>query len=455
MSARILVVDDDRAHLAMLQAMLQGWGYEVHPATDGEEAIALVHEQSFDAVLTDIRMAKVDGLEALRQIRSYNPFLPVLLMTAYSSLDIAVDALKAGAVDYLHKPLDFDELRAALQRTITHGALRPAPAESDAPELHSPIIGNAPPMLELKRMIQAVAPSEASVLILGESGTGKELVAKAIHQGSLRAAKPLVTVNCAALQENLLESELFGHEKGAFTGALRQRDGLFVHANGGTLFLDEIGEMAVALQAKLLRALQEGEIQRIGSDRIIRVDVRILAATNRDMQAEIHAGRFREDLYYRLNVIALHVPALRERAEDIPVLAQHFLTRFAERNKKAIRGFTPRAMNAMLRYAWPGNVRELENIVERAVILTPDTYIAERDLPAAITATPLSVSHESAEPASGAPGQMLEHAERQAITRTLEQANYNKSEAARLLGVTRVTLRNKMKKFGITENQGL
>lgn len=449
MSARVLVVDDDKAHLAMLVAMLQGWGYAVHPATDGEDAIALVREHSFDAVLTDIRMARVDGLEALRQIRSYNPFLPVLLMTAYSSLDIAVEALKAGAVDYLHKPLDFDELRSALQRTITHGALRPSPA-AETQDLPSAIIGTSPPMLELKRMIQAVAPSEASVLILGESGTGKELVAKAIHHDSLRSGKPLVTVNCAALQENLLESELFGHEKGAFTGALRQRDGLFVQANGGTLFLDEIGEMAVALQAKLLRALQEGEVQRIGSDRLIRVDVRILAATNRDMQAEIQAGRFREDLYYRLNVIALHVPPLRERAEDIPALAQYFLTRFAERNKKSIRGVTPRAMDAMLRYTWPGNVRELENIVERAVILTPDSYIAEKDLPAALTATPVSRDEE---PRSNTSGQLLEDAERQAIQRILEQVNYNKSEAARQLGITRVTLRNKMKKFGLGENQ--
>ena len=443
MKARILVVDDDRAHLTMLTAMLESWGYEVETAQDGSDAVDMVRRKAYDVILTDVRMAEVDGIEALRRIKAFNPCLPVLIMTAYSSVDTAVGALKAGAFDYLHKPLDFDELRSGLERAFAHGGLRQEP-EGDSAAAPAGMIGSAPAMRELFAMIRAVAPSEASVLVLGESGTGKELVAKALHEGSPRGARRLVTVNCAALAENLLESELFGHEKGAFTGAQRQRDGLFVQADGGTLFMDEIGEMPVALQAKLLRALQQGEVQRLGSDRPVRVDVRIIAATNRDLQAEVAAGHFREDLYYRLNVIALRVPALRERPEDIPLLARHFLDRFAQRNRKSFRGFTPRAMDLMLRHDWPGNVRELENAVERAVILAPGDMITERDLPAGLRAD------EQGQDAPGhAAGLSLEDAEREAIARTLEQVGHNKSEAARVLGVTRVTLRNKMRKFGL------
>ncbi|MGE4442778.1 MAG: sigma-54-dependent transcriptional regulator [Desulfomicrobium sp.] len=443
MKARILVVDDDRAHVTMLVAMLGSWGYEVDTADDGAMAVNKVRERAYDVVLTDVRMAEVDGIEALRRIKLYNPYLPVLIMTAYSSVDVAVRALKAGALDYLHKPLDFEELRQGLERALAQGtAHRSEQAPSGEADPVSEMIGDSPPMRELGAMIRAVAPSEASVLILGESGTGKELVAKALHEGSPRRKRPLVTVNCAALAENLLESELFGHEKGAYTGAQRQRDGRFAQADGGTLFLDEIGEMAPALQAKLLRALQQGEVQRLGSDKAIRVDVRVLAATNRDLEAEVQGGGFREDLYYRLNVIALRVPALRERSGDIPLLARHFLDRFAQRNRKTFRGFSPRVMDLMLRYDWPGNVRELENVVERAVILSPGELVTEADLPANLRGIEKSVD---AAPA----GQSLEDAEREAIARALEQVGNNKSEAARVLGVTRVTLRSKMRKFGL------
>ncbi len=448
MTSRILVVDDDRAHLTMLTAMLESWGHEVYTAQDGSEAVEKVRERSYDVVLTDVRMAEVDGIEALRRIRSFNPFLPVLIMTAYSSVDTAVGALKAGAFDYLHKPLDFDELRKGLERAVAHGQVRRGEAQEATGSAPAGMIGESAAMRALFAMIASVAPSEASVLVLGESGTGKELVARALHEGSSRAARRLVTVNCAALAENLLESELFGHEKGAFTGAQRQRDGLFVQADGGTLFMDEIGEMPLALQAKLLRALQQGEVQRLGSDRPVRVDVRIVAATNRDLEAEVRAGRFREDLFYRLNVIALSVPALRERPEDIPLLARHFLGRFAQRNRKSIRGFTPRAMDLLLRHDWPGNVRELENAVERGVILAPGETITEEDLPAVLRA---DADHGGFSGKNqDAPGGMsLEDAEREAIARTLEVAGGNKSEAARVLGVTRVTLRSKMKKFGL------
>ena len=446
MKIQVLVVDDDQAHLTMLVAMLKSWGYGVTTATDGSEAVGKVETQPFDVVLTDVRMAQMDGIEALRRIRDFNPFLPVLIMTAYSSLGTAVDALKAGAYDYLHKPLDFDELRLALKRAVDHASLRQENTRlrrEAGPALD--MIGKSAAMNELVDMIQAVAPSEASVLILGESGTGKELVAKALHQNSARAGRELVTINCAALAENLLESELFGHEKGAFTGADRRREGRFVQADKGTLFLDEIGEMALPLQAKLLRALQDGEVQRVGSDRSMQVDVRILAATNRDLEAAVQDGTFREDLFYRLNVISLRVPPLRERQDDIPLLAQYFLTRFADRNHKHFRGFAPRAMDAMLHYAWPGNVRELENVVERAVILAVGEHIAETDLPPALrpgTDLP-QVNLDLA-------GQSLEDVERAAIIRTLEQAGQNKSETARILGVTRVTLRAKMRKFGLS-----
>ncbi len=443
MTRRILLVDDDRSHLTMLVAMLGSWGYEVDTADDGAMAVNKVRERAYDVVLTDVRMAEVDGIEALRRIKSFNPYLPVLIMTAYSSVDVAVQALKAGALDYFHKPLDFEELRRGLQRALVQGgAALPGPAPGGDSGPVSDMIGDSAPMRELAAMIRAVAPSEASVLILGESGTGKELVAKALHEGSPRKSKLLVTVNCAALAENLLESELFGHEKGAYTGAQRQRDGRFVQADGGTLFLDEIGEMAPALQAKLLRALQQGEVQRLGSDKSIRVDVRVLAATNRDLEAEVRDGGFREDLYYRLNVIALRVPSLRERPEDIPLLARHFLNRFAARNRKTFRGFSPRVMDLMLHYDWPGNVRELENVVERAVILSPGEFVTENDLPSSLRAAEKVADGLTS-------GHSLEDAEREAIVRTLEQVGNNKSEAARVLGVTRVTLRSKMRKFGL------
>lgn len=389
MSNSILVVDDDQAHRGMLRTMLRSWGYAVSEAADGDEALNLVRERAFDAVLTDVRMARMDGIHTLKSVLEYNPALPVVLMTAYSSVETAVEALRLGAYDYLVKPLDFEILRHTLRQAIEHSRLsvenRELRRQLSEAAARPGILGRSPAMLAMQETIATVAPTEATVLITGESGTGKELVARALHSGSARADKPMVTVNCAALAENLLESELFGHEKGSFTGADRRREGRFVQANGGTLFLDEIGEMPLPLQAKLLRALQEGEVQRVGSDAPLTVDVRVLAATNRDLREEVARRRFREDLYFRLNVISLEVPPLRDRGEDIPVLAAHFLERFAGRNRKSIRGFSPQAVDSLLRYAWPGNVRELENAVERAVILCNGDLITRRELPAAIT----------------------------------------------------------------------
>ena len=435
----------------MLRTMLRSWGYAVSEAADGDEALNLVRERAFDAVLTDVRMARMDGIHTLKSVLEYNPALPVVLMTAYSSVETAVEALRLGAYDYLVKPLDFEILRHTLRQAIEHSRLsvenRELRRQLSEAAARPGILGRSPAMLAMQETIATVAPTEATVLITGESGTGKELVARALHSGSARADKPMVTVNCAALAENLLESELFGHEKGSFTGADRRREGRFVQANGGTLFLDEIGEMPLPLQAKLLRALQEGEVQRVGSDAPLTVDVRVLAATNRDLREEVARRRFREDLYFRLNVISLEVPPLRDRGEDIPVAA-HFLERFAGRNRKSIRGFSPQAVDSLLRYAWPGNVRELENAVERAVILCNGDLITRRELPAAITeaASPEEASSAAVGALAGLP---LDELERRAIGETLRCTGDNKSEAARQLGITRATLHNKLRKYGL------
>lgn len=353
----ILVVDDDISHCTILQALLRGWGYNVALANSGRQALEQVRERVFDLVLCDVRMAEMDGIATLKEIKALNPAIPVLIMTAYSSVETAVEALKTGALDYLIKPLDFDNLQATLEKALAHthsiDAETPAVTASQFG-----MVGKSPAMQHLLSEIALVAPSEATVLIHGDSGTGKELVARAIHASSARSEKPLVTLNCAALNESLLESELFGHEKGAFTGADKRREGRFVEADGGTLFLDEIGDISPMMQVRLLRAIQEREVQRVGSNQTISVDVRLIAATHRDLAAEVNAGRFRQDLYYRLNVVAIEVPSLRQRREDIPLLAGHFLQRFAERNRKAVKGFTPQAMDLLIHYDWPGNIRE-------------------------------------------------------------------------------------------------
>jgi len=452
MQAKVLVVDDDPGHLSMLRTVLSGWGYAPEGATDGESAVEMVRAKAYDAVLLDVRMAGMGGMEALSRISAFNPAMPVIIMTAYSSVETAVAALKTGAYDYLTKPLDLDVLRLTLERALDHMRLA-AENETlrrklaDAPP-GPEIIGTSRAMRELFTLIGMVAPTEATVLITGESGTGKELVARAIHSGSARSSGPLVAVNCAALSETLLESELFGHEKGAFTGAERRREGRFMAADKGSIFLDEIGEIAQPIQAKLLRVIQEREIQRVGGDKPIGVDVRILAATNRDLKKEVEAGRFREDLYYRLNVVSVPVPPLRERAEDIPLLAQFFLGRFAEKNRKRIKGFTPAAMDHLVRCAWPGNVRELENAVERAVILSVGEYVTERELPLCDARTPAPALATLAEGGGvGLTGRPLDDVEREVILATLDSCGGNKSEAARVLGITRATLHKKLKKY--------
>lgn len=439
-TSTVLVVDDDSGHRGMLEALLARWGFAVMSAPDGREAVERVAERPFDVVLMDIRMPDMDGIAALKAIRAYNPAVPVVLMTAYSAVESAVEAMKSGAVDYLIKPLDFDLLKATLTKTLEHSEEVRPDARAAAPV--EGIVGGGPAMRRMLDMIHTVAPSEATVLITGKSGTGKELVARAIHNQSRRKDGPWVAVNCAALSENLLESELFGHEKGAFTGADRRRDGRFLQADGGTLFLDEIGEIPLLMQVKLLRAIQQREIQRVGGDATLKTDVRIVAATNRDLMEEVAAGRFREDLYYRLNVVSIQVPSLQERREDIPLLAEHFLKVFGERNRKEVKGFTPKAMDMLVKYPWPGNVRELENAVERAVVLLFGSYISERELPLAVTR---AFEDEGVAPAEGG---TLEEVEREAILRMLDCVGDNKSEAAKRLGISRKTLHTKLKRYG-------
>ncbi|MFM2514818.1 sigma-54-dependent response regulator transcription factor ZraR [Escherichia coli] len=430
----ILVVDDDISHCTILQALLRGWGYNVALANSGRQALEQV--RVFDLVLCDVRMAEMDGIATLKEIKALNPAIPVLIMTAYSSVETAVEALKTGALDYLIKPLDFDTLQATLEKALAHthsiDAETPAVTASQFG-----MVGKSPAMQHLLSEIALVAPSEATVLIHGDSGTGKELVARAIHASSARSEKPLVTLNCVALNESLLESELFGHEKGAFTGADKRREGRFVEADGGTLFLDEIGDISPMMQVRLLRAIQEREVQRVGSNQTISVDVRLIAATHRDLAAEVNAGRFRQDLYYRLNVVAIEVPSLRQRREDIPLLASHFLQRFAERNRKAVKGFTPQAMDLLIHYDWPGNIRELENAVERSVVLLTGEYISERELPLAIASTPIPLGQSQ-------DIQPLVEVEKEVILAALEKTGGNKTEAARQLGITRKTLLAKL-----------
>ncbi len=449
----ILVVDDDQSHRTILLALINGWGYAATGADDGTKAVALAKERPFDLIVMDVRMAVMGGIEALTAIKAYNPAIPILIMTAYSNVESAVEAIKAGAYDYLTKPLDFDVLRLTMERALEHVSLKAENRELRRRLVSAfdprTITGRSPAMRRLMDMVAMVAPSEATVLVTGESGTGKELVARAIHANSSRRDGPLVTVNCAALTETLLESELFGHEKGAFSGADKRREGRFMQADKGTIFLDEIGETAAAMQAKLLRAIQEREIQRVGSDRTLRVDVRIVAATNRDLKTEVEAGRFREDLYYRLNVMTLPVPPLRDRAEDIPLLAMHFLRRFAEANRKVAKGFTPQAMDLLLKHGWPGNVRELENAVERAVVLMPGDFVTEKELPHGVAQTYAQQGMESGQgrpPVGQTTIQPLEAVEREAILAALEVTGGNKTEAAKQLGITRKTLLAKLQR---------
>ena len=445
---RILVVDDEPAQRELVGGFLRKHGFDVAEAGGGREAVARFKQEAFDLVLTDQRMPDLSGIEVLEAVRSTSPETAVVIMTAYGTIGTAVSAVKAGAADYLTKPLNLDDLLHRVHRVrerqrlvAENRELREALAERHRVE---GIIGDSGRMQEVLSLVRRVALSDATVLIRGESGTGKELIARALHYASPRAAGPLVKVNCAALAESLLEAELFGHEKGAFTGAVASRKGRFELADGGSIFLDEIGDLPPHLQVKLLRVLQEREFERVGSSRPIKVDVRLLAATHRNLEALVREGRFREDLYYRINVVTIILPPLRERREDLPPLIEHFLSAFAGKNGKTVRGLTREAREALLRYDYPGNIRELENLMERAVVLTRDDVIGVEDLPLTLE-TPAPGSGEGAGLIAA-----VEGLERRMIQEALAKADGTQTRAAELLGISERVLRYKLRKYGLS-----
>ena len=442
---RLLVVDDESNARLALSEILTEEGYHVRTAADGFHGLSKVADFAPHIVLTDLKMPGMSGIELLEKIQASFPEVGVIVMTAFGAVETAVSAMRAGAVDYLTKPLNAEELLIILEKERSRQAQRDEAirlrAELNRRESFEDILGSSPKMQDLFKIISQVAQSRANVLISGESGTGKERVAAAIHRRSPRKDAPFVRLHCAALAETLLESELFGHEKGAFTGADRRRPGRFEQADGGTLFLDEIGEISPAIQVKLLRVLQEREFERVGGNETIRVDVRLVAASNRDLKAMVNAGQFREDLYYRLNVVNMLVPSLHERISDIPTLADHFRERFCRENHKNIVGFTDSALRMLSAYHWPGNVRELENIIERAVVLCQDSNLDSEHLPPELRAS----TTYSDTPII--PGANLADIERFAITRTLEWVGGSTSRAAKILGISVRKVQYKLREY--------
>ena len=446
----LLLVDDDKAHRSMLKAHLGAEGYEIIEADDGDVAVHLAKERHFDLILLDLKMERIGGMEALAAIHEIKPRLPVVIITAFSSIETAVEAMKKGAFDYITKPVDAEGLILTVERALEVNRLKgenasPGQKEQTVVDLGN-LIGSSQAMQELAETLSLVAPSDATVLISGESGTGKELVAGAVHHNSLRKEASFIKVNCAALHENLLESELFGHERGAFTGATEQRKGRFELADQGTLFLDEIGDMSPTTQAKILRVLQEGEFERLGGSQTIKVDVRLIAATHHNLKQMADERRFRQDLYYRLSVVPLHLPPLRERPMDIPALAEHFLQLYSNKNRKDIRSFQSKALEALLAYSWPGNIRELENAIERAVVLCLEEQIALPQLPVQVRQ---AYTKDEQRPFAVRPGTTLKDMEKELILSTLRQTDNNRTRAAEILGVTRQTLQNKLKDYGL------
>lgn len=431
---RILVADDESNARSALSQILSEEGYAIETAADGFKALARYEEHGADIVLTDLKMPGMDGVELMAKLREKDPELPVVVMTAFGAVETAVAAMQAGAVSYLTKPVNADELLLVLQRALASAALRreATTLKSQLTERHrfESIIGNSPEMQEVFKSVAQVAPSRATVLVTGESGTGKELVAGAIHHLSPRKGKPFVRLHCAALAESLLESELFGHERGAFTGADRRREGRFEQADGGTLFLDEISEISPSTQVKLLRVLQEHQFERVGGNQTLTVDVRVIAATNRDLKQLVAEGKFREDLFYRLNVINVELPPLRRRRSDVLALAAFFLEKYARQNEKEIDGFSTEALNTLHAYDWPGNVRELENVIERAVVLAEGGRIDAKQLPVELA------PRLSAESKLRIPGASMNEIERHAILSTLEACGGSTSRAAQMLGIS-------------------
>jgi DNA-binding NtrC family response regulator len=443
---RILVVDDDQVTLNMLKEFLEARGFEVSLASSPAEAVERMAASPVSLVLSDIKMGESDGLALLSELKKTSPSLVMILMTGFGSMEGAIEAIQKGAFDYISKPFDLNRLLALLNKAVAHirnleadsGRMPPSEGVLETPRL---LIGSSPGIVEVYKTTARATLSSSTVLIHGESGTGKELVSRAIHQNSARRNGKFVAVNCGALTESLLESELFGHVKGAFTGAQMDKIGLFEEADGGTLFLDEVGDVSQGLQVKLLRVLQEGEIKPVGSQKSVKIDVRIVAATHRDLEEMVRSGKFREDLYYRLKVIEIDIPPLRERKEDIPELARVFLKKYSSKLGKSVRDISKSAMDRLIRHSWPGNVRELEHQIERAVAMTGAGILSEDDFDF-MDSVPALAS------VNGDP-QSLESMERDHILRVLKETEYNKSKASEILGIDRATLYRKAQKYGI------
>jgi len=465
--AHVLIVDDEMNIRRVLAAMLKRDGYEVTTAADGEQALAVLQKTPVHVVVTDMVMPKVGGMELLKRVGADYPDVPVILITAHGTVDSAVTALKAGAFDYITKPFEQDELRKVIAKAsrahdLERQNVHEGAVEADRP----PLVGEAPAMKLIYDMVARVADSPSTVLITGESGTGKELIAKALHRGSSRRDKPLIKVNCAAIPKDLVESELFGYERGAFTGAVGSKPGRFELADGGTLFLDEIGEIPVEIQVKLLRALQESEFERVGGIKTLKVDVRLIAATNRDLKALIAEGKFREDLFYRLAVVPIALPPLRERREDIPLLVRHFIEKYDRRLGKKVEGIEEEALHLLMGYAWPGNIRELENLMERSVLFADGPRIEASALPDSLrekgAALPVPIAAVGPLGAIAAPSgasmkeivrQAQAELERELITRALEETGGNVTRAAKRLQISRKSLQVKMKELGLRDTE--
>ena len=459
----ILIVDDEPNYLVVLSELLRDEGYEIFTAANGREGLQVVRDADLDLVITDMQMPEMDGMQLLREVKELNRELPVLMITAYAQVEKAVAAMQAGAFSYLAKPFSNDELIVTIQKATQHYSLvrenTRLRSEIRGRSGFSGMVGKNPRMLQVYELIEKVAPTPASVLISGESGTGKELVAKAIHMNSPREAQAFITVNCAALAENLLESELFGHEKGAFTGAVAMRKGRFELADGGTIFLDEVGEIPLALQAKLLRVLQERSFERVGGTKTLTVDVRIISASNRDLKEEVIQGRFREDLFYRLNVIHVNLPALRERMDDMPLLVDFFIDKFAGRLQRPGLTITKDALRLLMTLPWEGNVRELENTIERAAILCDNNCIDAEDVqPESVNmdnhaAWSRELDLHQIIPESASLNDVLYAVEEKMLVEALEDAGFVQARAADRLGITKSLLQYKMKKYGIKKKK--
>ncbi len=446
---QILLVDDDISHRTMLKLNLEFLGYDVVEASDGDVVLGILREESIDLILLDLKMQRMGGIETLQELATARISIPTIVITAFSSIESVVTAMRNGAYDYVAKPIDINNLAHILSRAFDHTFLRVENVQlkKRLAEQYSfgNIIGSSKVMQELFSTLSLVADSDATVLILGESGTGKELVANGLHEQSSRRGGPFIKVNCSALHEDLLESELFGHEVGAFTGAASRRKGRFELAHRGTLFLDEIGDMSLTTQAKILRVLQEGEFERLGSSDTVKVDVRLLAATHKDLDAMIKAETFRQDLYFRLAVVPIELPPLRKRQGDITELSQHFLQIYSKKNKKIIKKFHPETLAIFMRYNWPGNIRELENSIERAVILCLGEQITPQELPPHFLPEP----EERIRKKASSYGWTLRDMEREMIRAILQDTSNNKSLAAKHLGIARQTLFNKIKEYGL------